>query len=317
MDTQLFIKKQAVGIFGKAPEERTTEEMIHYGIVNIDKPKGPTSHQTSDYVKKILKIDKAGHSGTLDPQVSGVQPVALGKATRIVQFLLTAPKEYVCVMHLHKDIDEQTLQDTTKQFIGKIKQLPPIKSAIKRQLREREIYEFEILEINGREVLFRVRCQAGTYIRKLCHDLGQALVTGAHMVELRRIQAGPFSEKDTLITLNDLDDAIHFYKDEHNDIFLRHCIQPMEKALKHISKCWIFDTTIQSVTHGRALAIPGISKLENFRKGETVAIMTLKDELVAIGEAVMSGVEINTKDKGVAVKISKVFMDAIEKKKEE
>ncbi|MBI4152571.1 RNA-guided pseudouridylation complex pseudouridine synthase subunit Cbf5 [Candidatus Woesearchaeota archaeon] len=317
MDNQIFTKKEAIGTFGKLPEERTTEEMIHYGIVNIDKPKGPTSHQTSDYVKKILHIDKAGHSGTLDPQVSGVQPVALGKATRIVQFLLTAPKEYVCVMHLHKDVEEAKVHEIVKQFIGKIKQLPPVKSAIKRQLREREIYEFEILEIEGREVLFRVRCQAGTYIRKLCHDLGQALGAGAHMVELRRTQAGPFTEKDNLITLNDLDDAIHFYRDENNDTFLRHCIQPMEKALKHISKCWIFDTTIQSVTHGRALAIPGISKLENFRKGETVAIMTLKDELVAIGEAMMSGVEINTKDRGIALKISKVFMDAIEKKKEE
>ncbi|MBI2103057.1 RNA-guided pseudouridylation complex pseudouridine synthase subunit Cbf5 [Candidatus Woesearchaeota archaeon] len=317
MDSQIFIKKQAEGVFGKFPEERTTEEIINYGIVNIDKPKGPTSHQVSDYVKKILKIDKAGHSGTLDPQVSGVQPIALGKATRIVQFLLTAPKEYVCIMHLHKDIAEEKIHETVRQFIGKIKQLPPIKSAIKRQIREREIYEFEILEIEGREVLFRVKCQAGTYIRKLCHDLGQALGTGAHMVELRRTQAGPFTERDTLITLNDLDDALHFYRDDQNDKFLRHCIQPVEKALTYISKCWIFDTTIQSITHGRALAIPGISKLENFRKGETVAIMTLKDELIAIGEAMMSGVEINTKDKGIAVKISKVFIDAIEKEKKD
>ncbi|MBI4151889.1 RNA-guided pseudouridylation complex pseudouridine synthase subunit Cbf5 [Candidatus Woesearchaeota archaeon] len=316
MDSQIFVKKQAVGIFGKAPEERTTEEIIRYGIVNIDKPKGPTSHQVSDYVKKILDISKAGHSGTLDPQVSGVQPIAVGKATRIVQFLLTAPKEYVCVMHLHKDIGEENIRETTKQCIGKIKQLPPVKSAIKRQLREREIYEFEIPEIKGREILFRVKCQAGTYIRKLCHDLGQALGTGAHMVELRRTQAGPFTENDTLITLNDLDDAIHFYRENNNDKFLRYCIQPVEKALKYIPKCWIFDTTIQSITHGRALAIPGISKLENFRKGETIAIMTLKDELVAIGEAMMSGVEINTKEKGVAVKVSKVFLDPIESKKE-
>lgn len=313
---QVFIKKEAIGNFGKNPEDRTTEEIINYGIVNIDKPKGPTSHQTSDYVKKILKISKAGHSGTLDPQVSGVQPIALGKATRIVQFLLTAPKEYVCVMYLHKEIDEQKLREIGQQFIGKIKQLPPVKSAIKRQIREREIYEFEIMEIKRREVLFRVKCQAGTYIRKLCHDLGQALDTGAHMVELRRTQAGPFTERDTLITLNDLDDAIHFYREENNDKFLRYCIQPVESALKHISKCWIFDTTIQSITHGRALAVPGISKLENFRKGETVAIMTLKNELVAIGEAVMSGVEINTKDKGIAVKVQKVFMEVIEKKSE-
>lgn len=315
MPLQLFIKKEAVGTFGKSPEERTTDEIISYGIVNIDKPKGPTSHQTSDYVKKILDIDKAGHSGTLDPQVSGVQPIALGKATRIVQFLLTAPKEYVCVMHLHKDIEEEKLREVTRQSIGKIKQLPPVKSAIKRQLREREIYEFEILEIKEREVLFRVKCQAGTYVRKLCHDLGQALGIGAHMAELRRTQAGPFSEKETLITLNDLDDAFHFYREEQNDKFLRHCIQPVEKALKYIPKCWIFDNAIQSITHGRALAIPGISKLENFRKGETVAIMTLKDELIAIGEAVISGVEINSQQKGVAVKIKKVFIDPIEKDK--
>ncbi len=817
MDAQLFIKKQAEGQFGKAPEQRTTEEIIKYGIVNIDKPKGPTSHQVSDYVKKILSVDKAGHSGTLDPQVSGVQPVAISKATRIVEFLLTAPKEYVCVMHLHKDVEEQKLHQITQQFVGKIKQLPPIKSAIKRQIREREIYEFEILEIKGREVLFRVKCQAGTYIRKLClhpqteiitskgaisaadfsldqttvysytnnkiitripsavqkipspsqlikitmstgisftvtadhellasspegykmtaaedlkqggylvkslvypdtsqeyvlsdllddnylvqqpeitekckqafisrygsirgmhrglkldrkvfltkanlaitirhlklagiyeevkadlhtfktqkgniihlrtmteelfylfgliasdgnnskekktarytrikfhnteeklidifqaiyhqlfptvliskkkvgpklwqldssnsflatiaaslgikspqkesslfpllnanlpfiksflrgyldgdgsvyhkktakndktkiclhtvnpkdaatlhkmllkigiqskiferkkrpselvkkesvlydvtigniaaekkfsrevgskhpqkieklkqimslkykadpndhlylglhlkeeirknksqlhklggnlnrvlksnipitkgfyekarkmiylppiepviiekiksievvkgtdyvydmtvpethnfliesgfissncHDLGQALGSGAHMAELRRTQAGPFSEKDNLVTLNDLDDAMHFYIDEHNDTFLRYCIQPVEYALKYLNKCWIFDTTIQSVTHGRALAIPGISKLENFRKGETVAIMTLKGELVAIGEATISGVEINTQQRGIAVKVRKVFMDEINK----
>ena len=137
---------------------------------NIDKPKGPTSHQTSDYVKKILHIDKAGHSGTLDPAVTGVQPVALGKATRITQFLLTAPKEYVCLMHIHQEVDEKNIKDTISQFLGKIRQLPPLKSAIKRVERTREIYEFEVLEIKGKDVLFRVKCQAGTYVRKLCFD---------------------------------------------------------------------------------------------------------------------------------------------------
>lgn len=812
---QIFIKKEAEGEFGKSPKERTTEELIDYGIVNIDKPKGPTSHQTSDYVKKILKIKKAGHSGTLDPAVTGVQPVALGKATRITQFLLTAPKEYVCLMHLHQEVEEEKIRNTTEQFIGKIQQLPPIKSAVKRELRTREIYEFEILEINGKDVLFRVRCQAGTYIRKLClhpqteiltkeglmnasnfysnhpsiysfsngkmieknpsatqklpspsklikfnmasgisfivtpdhemltskkegykmveaqelkkgdylvksrvfpevnkdfviadlldddyyiqqqeikdkckqafiskyssiramcrklkldrkvflsksnhaitikhlklagiyvdvkknihtfktqkgniitldklnedffyllgliasdgnntkekktvrhtrikfhnneetliekfldtykkifpsipiskrkitpklweldstnsflatisaslgikspqknsdilpivnakpkllksfirgyfdgdgsvyykktasnhktkiclhtinridairlheillkigisnkifqrnvksstfrkdnhlnfevsvgnipdekkfiseigtnhpkkaekfkkivslkydanpgshcyvglhfkeeirnkksklyeiggnlnrvltsnipltkgfykkaskmvklpkldefvieriksvelvketnyvydmtvpdthnflietgfvssncHDLGKKLEAGAHMAELRRTQAGPFTEKDNLVTLNDLQDAFHFYKEENNDKFLMHCIQPIENALKHISKCWIFDTTIESVSHGRDVGIPGISKLENFKKGETVAILTLKDELVAIGEALMSAVEINTKEKGLGIKTKKVFIDTI------
>lgn len=813
---QVFIKKEEKGELGKPPEERTPEELINYSIVNIDKPKGPTSHQVSDYVQRILGIAKAGHSGTLDPQVTGVQPIALGRATRITQFLLTAPKEYVGIMHLHQEVEEKTLRETIQKFIGKIKQLPPVKSAVKRVEREREIYEFEILEIKGQDILFRVRCQAGTYIRKLClhpqtailtvkgsliasdffsnhpnvyschqgkviekkpsvtqkisssknlvkitmssgisfivtpdhellashkegykmveaqelrigdhlvkslafpcppieyvvsdllddnyliqqedikneckqafiskygsiramyrelkldrkaflakancaitikhlklagiyekvkknihtfktqkgniilmtelnenffyllgliasdgnntkekktgrhtrikfhnneetlidnfvsvykslfpsipiskkkvtaklwqldtsnsflatiaaslgvkspqkesslspilnldkhfiraflrgyfdgdgsvyhkktaindkskicihtisfidalnlhkmllkveipnkiferkkfspfvnrkdilydvtigniptekkfiaeigtrhpkkaekfkeiinlnfsadaddhlyiglhykqeimgkkpklhlmggnlsrvlknrvpitrgfykkaskmvslppldefiiekverveivpgdgyvydltvpethnflietgfvssncHDLGQALKVGAHMAELRRTQAGPFSEQDNLVTLNDLQDACYFYKEENNPKFLFHCLQPVEKALKFIPKCWIFDTTIGSVSHGRDIAVPGISKLENFRKGETVAVMTLKGELVALGEALMSGVEINTKEKGLAIKVKKVFWEAMNK----
>ena len=309
MKKQIFTKKEAIGEFGIKPEERTTEVLLKYGIINIDKPKGPTSHQTSDFVKKVLNVNKAGHSGTLDPQVTGVQPIAIGRATRITHFFLTAPKEYICLMHLHKDIDEKIIKEGINKFIGKIKQLPPIKSAVKRQVRTREIYELEILEIKDRDVLFRVKCQAGTYIRKLCHDLGQELKIGAHMVELRRTQAGPFTEKDNLVTLNDLDDALHFYKEEENDKFLRHCIQPIENSLKHLAKCWIFDTTIESLTHGRDLAIPGISKLENFKKSEFVAILTLKGELVAIGEALMSAVEVNSKEKGLAVDIKKVFME--------
>jgi H/ACA ribonucleoprotein complex subunit 4 len=307
MDKQIFTLQKAKGEYGKSPEERTPEELIQYGIVNIDKPKGPSSHQVSDYVQKILNIKKSGHSGTLDPQVTGVQPVALGKATRITQFLLTAPKEYVCLMHLHKEVEEEKIREVVQKFIGKIKQLPPIKSAVKRQERVREIYEFEVLEIKGQDVLFRVKCQAGTYIRKLCHDFGVSMDVGAHMAELRRTQAGPFREEDNLVTLNDLEDAYHFYK-EGNSKFLEHCIQPVEMALKYIPKCWILDTTIESISHGRDLAIPGISKLENFRKGETIALMSLKDELIAVGEAVMSGVQINTEEKGIAVEVKKVFV---------
>src|SRR3989338_9186056 len=299
----LFIKKNAPGGFGKPPAERSPEELIQYGLVNLDKPKGPSSHQVSDYVQKILGITKAGHSGTLDPQVTGVQPIALGKATRITQFLLKAPKEYICLMHLHQEVDEKALQETIQKFIGKIKQLPPIKSAVKRELREREIYEFEILETKGPDILFRIKCQAGTYIRKICHDLGQALGVGAHMAELRRTQAGPFTEQDHLVTLNDLQDAIYFYRQENNPTLLQHCLQPIELALRHTAKCWILDTSITSVSHGRDVAIPGISKLENFRKGEIVAVMSLQDELVAMEEALLSAVEINTQEKGLAIKV--------------
>ena len=305
----VFIKKPSTGSWGQEPEKRPIKELISNGMVNIDKPKGPTSHQVSDYAQKILGIEKAGHSGTLDPQVTGVQPLGLGKSTRITEFLLTAPKEYVGVMHLHKEVERETLNSAIEKFIGKIQQLPPIKSAVKRELRTREIYEFEILEIKEKDVLFRVKCQAGTYIRKLCHDLGQALGTGAHMAELRRTRAGPFGEEDHLVTLQDLQDALYLYEKEGKEEFLRYCLQPVETALKYIPKCWVLDTALLSISHGRDLSIPGVSSLENFRKGDVVAVMSLKGELIAIGEAAMSAVEINTQSKGMAIKVKKVFKE--------
>jgi len=311
MNKKTIVIKKAEGEFGKSPEERTIEELINYGIINIDKPKGPTSHLVVDYVKKILKIKKAGHSGTLDPAVTGVQPIALSRATRITHSLLTAPKEYVGIIHLHKPTNENILKKTIKKFIGEITQLPPVKSAVKREKRKRKIYDFQILEIENQDLLFRVKCQAGTYVRKIAHDLGQELKIGAHLTELRRTQAGPFTEKDSLVTLTDLQDAYYFYKEENNSKFLKYCLQPIENAVKHLSKVWILDTTIQSLTHGRDLAIPGIAKLETFNKDETIAILTLKGELVAIGTSLMPTEEIIQKDRGLAIKIKKVFMEAL------
>src|SRR3989338_478532 len=153
---------------GIKPEKRTVDMIINYGVVNIDKPKGPTSHQVSDFVQKILGINKSGHSGTLDPAVTGVLPIALGRATRVVEYLLHAGKEYVAVMHLHKEVSEEGVRVVFKEFTGKIMQKPPIKSSVKRVVREREIYYVDVLEIDGKDVLFKVGCQAGTYIRKLC-----------------------------------------------------------------------------------------------------------------------------------------------------
>ncbi len=170
IERKLIIRKKAVtsAKFGKFPQHRSVEEHINLGIVNIDKPAGPTSHQVSAYVKKILNIKKSGHSGTLDPSVTGVLPVGLQKSTKIIQTLLKAGKEYVCVMHLHKPIPEYKLYQVFEKFTGRIKQLPPIKSSVKRQLRERTIYYIKILEVQDQDVLFQVGCQAGTYIRKLC-----------------------------------------------------------------------------------------------------------------------------------------------------
>ncbi|MFC1697614.1 RNA-guided pseudouridylation complex pseudouridine synthase subunit Cbf5 [Nanoarchaeota archaeon] len=313
VEREIIIKKPAEtdDKYGTYPDKRSTEELINFGIVNIDKPQGPTSHQVSEYVQRILKIKKSGHSGTLDPNVTGILPVALKKATRVVQILLPAGKEYICLMHLHKPVEKKQLLKVLKEFTGKIKQLPPIKSAVKRQERYRSVYYLEIIEIDkkNQDVLFRVGCQAGTYIRKLTHDIGQKLETGAHMAELRRTKAGPFNES-TAVTLQDLADAFAYYKNDNIEKPIRKFIQPIENALEHIPKIWVFDTTVDSLAHGADLSIPGIAKLESgIEPDQKIAILTLKGELVGFGESLLTSKKIKDQDKGKAVKIKKVFMD--------
>ncbi|MBW2980595.1 RNA-guided pseudouridylation complex pseudouridine synthase subunit Cbf5 [Candidatus Woesearchaeota archaeon] len=306
---EVLVKKEAETDpkLGSEPDKRPINELIDYGVVNIDKPEGPTSHQISAFVQEILNINKSGHSGTLDPNVTGVLPVALGSGTRIVQSLLKAGKEYICIMHIHSDVKEEKLKKVIRQFVGKIKQLPPIKSAVKRVERIRQIYYIDIMEIDGKDVLFKVGCEAGTYIRKLCDDIGKKLGCGAHMASLRRTKAGPLDEA-TIVTLQDLKDAYWHWKNEKNEKYLRHCIQPMEAAVAHLPKVWILDNAVDSLCHGSDLKIPGISKLENVEKDQTVAVMTLKNELIAVGRAQMVYNKILEKDKGVAVRIDKVFM---------
>lgn len=295
--------------YGINPHKRKIADLIEYGIINIDKPKGPTSHQTSAYVKEILKKKKSGHSGTLDPNVTGVLPVAVGRATRIVQSLLKAGKEYVGIMHLHKEVSKEELDKVIQSFIGKIRQMPPVRSAVKRQWRTREIYYIDILETDGKDILFKTGVEAGTYIRKLCTDIGGKLGVGAHMSQLRRTKAGPFNES-TLVTLQDLKDAFWYYEKENNEKFLRNCIKPFEVAVAHLPKIWVLDTAINPICHGVNLKVPGISKLESqINPDDIVAVMSLKDELVAVGIAKMGSNSMFKKDKGLCVKIEKVFMD--------
>lgn len=296
--------------FGVDPTKRLIKDLLDFGVVNIDKPSGPTSHQVSAFVKKILNVSKSGHSGTLDPKVTGVLPIAVGRGTRVVQSLLTAGKEYVCVMHIHDPFNEDELRQIIKEkFTGKIKQLPPVKSAVKRQWRHRKIYYFEIIEIKDQDVLFRVGTQAGTYIRKLCHDIGLALGSGAHMAQLRRSKAGPFDEESKLCTLQDLTDAMHYYTQEQNEEPLRKIVQPVESAVNHLPKIWVLDSTVNTLCQGATLKVPGIAKVESeIQVGEPVAVMTLKGELIAVGNCLMTSAQLVNEKQGIAVKSSQVFM---------
>jgi len=306
IERQVLIKREEEGVFGKKPEERTVEELLDYGLINVDKPKGPTSHQVSAFVQKILKIKKSGHSGTLDPAVTGCLPVALGKGTRAIQLLTNAGKEYVALMHLHDEFSSKEVKTIFKRMTGNIKQLPPVKCAIKRQWRYRKVYYIQIIEMDHQDILFRIGCEAGTYIRKYIHDFGQFLDSGAHMQQLRRTKVGHIHE-DSLVTLQDLSDAYHYFK-EGDDSKIKKILMPIERALKHIPKIWISDNCIPSILNGVDLKIPGISRLnEGIEPDQQVAIMSLNDELIALGTAKIASNKMMKEDKGLAVNINNVL----------
>ena len=308
---KVLIKREAEssGQYGHDTAQRPIGILLDMGIINLNKPAGPSSHQVADYVQKILDIKRSGHSGTLDPKVTGVLPLALGRGTRIVQALLTAGKEYVCLMHLHKEVSQSKVHKVMKSFIGKIQQIPPIRSAVKRQQRTREIYYLTIMEIEEKDVLFRVGCQAGTYIRKLCFDIGKKLGMGAHMAQLVRTKAGPFTDRDW-VTLHDLKDAYEIYKETQNQMYLRKAILPVEAGVAHLAQVWVLDTAVDSVAHGADLSLPGVARFhDTLAKGEMVAVLTLRGELVCLGEALMDAKAVGSQEKGVAVKTLKVFMD--------
>jgi H/ACA ribonucleoprotein complex subunit 4 len=309
---QLIIKSQdkTEDTYGCEPEKRNINDLLEYGVLNLDKPSGPTSHEVVSWVSKILEIPNVGHGGTLDPKVTGILPCALGKATRVLSALLTAGKEYIGVMYLHTPEKLKKIEDVFKVFTGKIYQRPPLKSSVARKLRIREIYYLKVLEVNNNHILFRVGCEAGTYIRKLCFDIGEALCSGAHMLELRRTRVGDFKEEDNLITLQDLKDAFSIFKNAGDEYYLRKIIFPMEKMVSHIPKIYVRDTAVDALCHGADLASAGICYIDaRIKKNSQVAYMTLKKELIGFGTAKKSAMEIYKAKSGIMVNTNKIFME--------
>ncbi len=294
---------------GTPPWARPIEQHIKLGVIPLDKPPGPTSHEVVAWIKRMFNLSKAGHGGTLDPKVTGVLPVALEEATKVIGLVVHTGKEYMCVMQLHSPVPEGELRRAISLFVGEIYQRPPLRSSVKRSLRTKKIYEIELLEYNGRYALMRVYSEAGTYMRKLCHDIGLILGVGAHMRELRRTKSGPFREAYGLVKLQDLSEALYRWRHEGKEDLLRKYILPVEYAVSHLPKIVIRDTAVDALAHGANLAVPGIVKLhKNIQKNDIVALFTLKGELVAVGVAQMSSEEIVNSKRGIAVKIRRVVM---------
>ncbi|MFL6366431.1 MAG: RNA-guided pseudouridylation complex pseudouridine synthase subunit Cbf5 [Nitrososphaeraceae archaeon] len=297
--------------YGHYPDKRPISALLDYGLILIDKPDGPTSHEVVAWVKRILKIDKAGHSGTLDPAATGLLPIGLGEGTKAISVLLLGPKEYYALARMHTTIAEDKLVSVIGQFTGDIYQRPPQRSSVRRATRVRKIYHFEMVDRYDRLVLLQVICQSGTYIRKIIYDVGEVLGPGATMVELRRTRVSNFLEREHDFTkLHDLTDAFEMYKQKNDDdTKLRKLIKPIELCLEGIRGAVVRDTAVDALCHGAQLAVPGVIALpKGLAKNELVGIYTLKGEIVGLAEALMTKEEIEDNIKGVAFSMKRIIM---------
>ncbi len=241
--------------------------------------------------------------------MTGVLPVALERATRAITPVVHSVKEYICVMQLHGEVDEKELEKVAKYFIGRIYQRPPVRSSVKRALRIRRIYSIDVIEFTDKLVLMKVSCESGTYIRKLCHDMGILLGVGAHMRELRRVRTGPFTEKDC-ITLHRLSEAVYLWRNEGYEDDLRKLIIPIEKAMCNLPKIVVKDTAVAAVAHGASLSIRGVAALTNdVRRNRIVALLTMKGELIGLGRAEVSADKAKSSNKGIIATPKRIIID--------
>ena len=277
-------------------------------IIALNKPKDITSQEAVTKVKKILKVKKAGHTGTLDPMATGLLLVCINRATRLASYFSNLAKEYRAVMKLGETTDTQDaygkiiakndkieignalIEECLKSFKGRIFQHPPMYSALKhegqplyklarkgievdRELREVSIYEIELLNINSPYVTFRVACSKGTYIRTLCDDIGKKLGVGAHLFELERTAIGPFRTANSF-TIEELI-SVNINEPDGKGIFT------MDRALSWMPALKIDDAAIKAVKHGNPIRILTLS--DDYKKAEGIRIKSSDDEFLAVG----------------------------------
>ena len=279
------------------PEERSAAELLSFGVVNLDKPAGPSAHQVAGWVRDLTAeavadldpdmppVDRAAHAGTLDPKVTGCLPMLLGDATRMAQVFLEGRKEYVPVLELHAHAPTN-LESVLDEFEAPLYQKPPRKSAVSRRLRVREIHELELLDLTDRQALIRMQCESGTYVRKLCHDLGLALGTGAHMGHLRRTATDPFDDS-SLVNLQSFTDALTFATEDGYEDLLREIVQPAERALRHLPSVEIAPSAAREVATGAPVYAPGVISADSeIDDGALVACYTPDESAVCLGTMV-------------------------------
>ncbi|VEU22124.1 DEKNAAC103114 [Brettanomyces naardenensis] len=298
---------------GSSPLKRDIKDYVSSGVINLDKPSNPSSHEVVAWVKRILRVEKTGHSGTLDPKVTGCLIVCIDRATRLVKAQQGAGKEYVCVVRLHDILkDEREMGRALENMTGALFQRPPLISAVKRQLRVRTIYDSKLIEFDNKRELgvFWASCEAGTYMRTLCVHLGMLLGVGGHMQELRRVRSGSLTENDNMVTLHDVMDAQWIYDNSRDETYLRKVISPLETLLVGYKRIVVKDSAVNAVCYGAKLMIPGLLRYEkNIELYDEVVLITTKGEAIAIAIAQMSTVDLTSCDHGVVANVKRCIME--------
>ena len=272
--------------FGCNPYERSLESLLDAGVILVDKPRGPTSHQLTAWAREMLEIQRLGHGGTLDPFATGLLTMLCGKATRLTEMVLTGDKKYVALLRFGRVVDSAELGDLLSSLNGEIYNVPPLESAVKIRVRTRIIHEMKILDqdADSNLVVLTITCNAGTYIRTLARDIGLLLDTTCELTELHRNQTGAFGQSNAC-TMQQLTDAVFLWKEHDDDRALRRLIAPVESILGDFPRIVVKDGAAAAISHGAALARPGVVSIdEGIERGDLVVLETLKGEAAALAE---------------------------------
>ncbi|XP_075213439.1 dyskerin pseudouridine synthase 1 Nop60B [Lycorma delicatula] len=298
---------------GSSPLRRDIKEYIRSGCINLDKPSNPSSHEIVAWIKRILKVEKTGHSGTLDPKTTGCLIVCVERTTRLAKSQQGAGKEYISVFKLHSAPESKLkVVQSLEKLRGALFQRPPLISAVKRQLRVRTIYETKLLDYDEDKYvgIFWVKCEAGTYVRTMCVHLGLLLGVGGQMIELRRNRSGIHSEEMGLVTMHDVLDAQWLYENHNDESYLRRVVHPLETLLVSHKRIIMKDSAVNAICYGAKIMLPGLLRYEDgIELNQEVVIVTTKGEAIALGIALMTTAAIASCDHGIIAKIKRVIMD--------
>tara|TARA_B110001452_G_scaffold5040_1_gene4681 strand:- start:1633 stop:2601 length:969 start_codon:yes stop_codon:yes gene_type:complete len=294
---------------GGIPDDRDVEERLASGFILLDKPAGPTSHQLASWARDLFGLERLGHGGTLDPFATGVLPLMAGKTMKLTKKILTHKKTYICVFRFASVPDEAQLKKVMKQLTGRVYNVPPEVSAVKVQVRTRKIFTFEKIEMKGNDMIARVYCEAGTYIRTMARDLGLFLDMKVQLKELRRENTGVFKLEDC-ITMQDLADAVWLWKEHNQPEALLRVIHPIEKLLLDLPTATVKDSAAAALAHGAPLLRPGLVNISaGVKSGKEVVIQTLKGEAVGIVSLTLGTDEIAAINEGEVARPSMVLLD--------